>query len=227
MQKFHEERRSKLGAVLDSERWRPAEVTPDIQASIHRFLAITMANVTSSSSSSSAAAAAAAAAADTTTTTNNSAEDRKDCVVVDGECFVAVGAALFFLPQMFEYCNCVENLPTAAPDLLTRLVELLKTFNSRTCQLVLGAGALPLVGLKTISSRNLALASRSLQLIAFFIPRIKNHFDQKLPAKQKTMVKHFDQALKVILFISSIRIILLSIIIKLYISIRIRTMAII
>lgn len=132
---------------------------------------------------------------------SNTEEDRKETVVIKGESYVVVGAALFFLPQLLEYCNCVDNLPTAAPDLLTRLVELLKTFNSRTCQLVLGAGALPLVGLKTISSRNLALASRSLQLIALFIPLLKAHFEERLAPKQKTMIKHFDQAHKVIVLL--------------------------
>lgn len=127
-------------------------------------------------------------------------DNKKEMVMVNGEPYVVVGAALFFLPQLLEYCSCVDNLPTAAPDLLTRLVELLKTFNSRTCQLVLGAGALSLVGLKTISSRNLALASRSLQLIAFFIPFLKAHFEQKLASKQKPMIKHFDQACKVLHF---------------------------
>lgn len=133
-----------------------------------------------------------------------SEEERKEATVtVNGQSYVVVGAALFFLPQMFEYCSCVDDLPTAAPDLLTRLVELLKTFNSRTCQLVLGAGALSLVGLKTISSRNLALASRSLQLIAFFIPLLKAHFEERLAAKHKSMVKHFDQALKVVDILTS------------------------
>ena len=171
MQKFHEERRSKLGAVLDSERWRTAETSPDVQSAIDSFLAEGC-------------------------PPPQSAANTRDAVVVNGEAYVVVGAAMFFLPLMLEYCGCVNSLPTAAPDLLTRLVELLKTFNSRTCQLVLGAGALPLVGLKTISSRNLALASRSLQLVVFFIPFLKVHFEERLPAKQKTMVKHFDQAHK-------------------------------
>lgn len=35
------------------------------------------------------------------------------------------------------------------------MIFLLQIFNSRTCQLVLGAGALQLVGLKTISTKNL------------------------------------------------------------------------
>ena len=29
---------------------------------------------------------------------------------------------------MVEYCQCVDDIPTAAPDLLTRLVDLLKVF---------------------------------------------------------------------------------------------------
>ena len=182
VQKFHEERRSKLGAVLDSERWRQAEVTPDIQAAVDAFLV------------SSSISSAGLSENHTTSKTDN---ERKETIVIKGESYVVVGAALFFLPQLLEYCNCVDNLPTAAPDLLTRLVELLKTFNSRTCQLVLGAGALPLVGLQTISSRNLALASRSLQLIALFIPLLKTHFEERLALKQKTMIKHFDQAHKV------------------------------
>ena len=163
-----------MGAVLDSERWRQAEVSPELQTSVDAFLGPSDASAGSSSA------------------------DKKDSIVIKGQSYVVVGAALFFLPQLLEYCNCVDNLPTAAPDLLTRLVELLKTFNSRTCQLVLGAGALPLVGLKTISSRNLALASRSLQLIALFIPLLKDHFEERLAAKQKPMIKHFDQAHRVI-----------------------------
>ena len=124
--------------------------------------------------------------------------DVKDAIFVNGEAFIVAAVSISFLPQMFDYCNCVDNLPTAAPDLLTRLVDLLKTFNSRTCQLVLGAEALQLVGMKTITSRNLALASRSLQFVAYFIPFLKTHFEEKLPAKQKSMIKHFDKAAKVL-----------------------------
>ena len=162
----------------------------DVQAAVDTFLAM---SVNSSSNSE----------ATSTSYIQEGSDVKKEMVMVDGEAYVVVGAALFFLPQLLEYCSCVDNLPTAAPDLLTRLVELLKTFNSRTCQLVLGAGALSLVGLKTISSRNLALASRSLQLIAFFIPLLKAHFEQKLAPKQKPMVKHFDQACKVSHFSSN------------------------
>lgn len=166
--------------MLDSERWRQADYSLDVQNAVNAFLC---------KSSQTDTEASQCAAPEKV--------ERKDTLVVNNESYTVVEAALFLLPQTFEYCSCVDNIPAAAPDLLMRLVELLKTFNSRTCQLVLGAGALSLVGLKTISSRNLALASRSLQLIGFFIPLLKNQFESKLPQKLKTMVKHFDQAYKV------------------------------
>ena len=69
-------------------------------------------------------------------------------------------------------------------------------FNSRTCQLILGAGALQLVGLKTITTKNLALASRCLQVVVHYIPRVRRHFEERLQTKNGTMVKHFDSVLK-------------------------------
>ena len=35
---------------------------------------------------------------------------------------------LMLLKMVVEYCHCVEDIPTATPDILTRLVELLKVF---------------------------------------------------------------------------------------------------
>jgi len=72
----------------------------------------------------------------------------------DGVVFVA-RVGLIMVQLVAQYCQLLDRLPSYAPELLTRLVELLKLLNSRCCQLILGAGALQLVGLKTISARNL------------------------------------------------------------------------
>lgn len=60
------------------------------------------------------------------------------------------------------------------------LYELLKHYNSRCCQLVLGAGAIQGAGLKTITSTILVLAARSLKLILWFMPFVKAHFQGNL-----------------------------------------------
>jgi len=61
-----------------------------------------------------------------------------------------------------------------------QLAELLRHYNSRCCQLVLGAGAMEVAGLKTITSTILVLAARSLKLILWFMPFVKAHFQGNL-----------------------------------------------
>lgn len=46
--------------------------------------------------------------------------------------------------------DCSAQLQAVGSDILNRLVELLQLFNSRSCQLVLGAGAMHLSGLKSV-----------------------------------------------------------------------------
>lgn len=60
------------------------------------------------------------------------------------------------------------------------LAELLRHYNSRCCQLVLGAGAMQAAGLKTITSTILVLASRSLKLLLWCMPFVKSHFQGML-----------------------------------------------
>ena len=63
--------------------------------------------------------------------------------------------ALFLLQILSQYCDALLILPEYASELLMCVVELLKNYNSRSCQLILGAGALQLIGLKSISVRHL------------------------------------------------------------------------
>lgn len=47
-------------------------------------------------------------------------------------------AVLILVRIMCEYCEHASRLPEVAPDLFLKLIDLLKLFNSRTCQLILG-----------------------------------------------------------------------------------------
>ena len=59
--------------------------------------------------------------------------------------------------MMAQYCDLLELFPQCVSELLLHSYELLKNFNSRTCLLILGAGAVQVVGLKTISVKILGL----------------------------------------------------------------------
>ncbi|KAF7249308.1 Vacuolar protein sorting-associated protein 54 [Varanus komodoensis] len=175
--RFHEERKTKLSLLLDNERWKQADVPAEFQ------------DLVDSISDSKIALPEKKAVAP---------EERKptDFLIVDGQKYAVVGTVLLLIKIILEYCQCVDNVPSIATDMLTRLSDLLKYFNSRSCQLVLGAGALQVVGLKTITTKNLALSSRCLQLIVHYIPVIRAHFEALLQPKQYSMLRHFDHITK-------------------------------
>lgn len=174
--RFHEERINKLSLILDNERWRQADVPVEFQEMVEHI-------------SSSGKLHLPAKKADTDS-------KPQEFLSVDGEKYAVVGTVLMLLKMVVEYCQFIDDIPSATPEILNRLVDMLKMFNSRTCQLIIGAGALHLVGLKTISTKNLGLASRCLQLIVFYLPMVKKHFEDHLQPKQTTMLKHFEQLLK-------------------------------
>jgi vacuolar protein sorting-associated protein 54 len=58
---------------------------------------------------------------------------------------------------LFDYLKLVVNLPMLNIDAMSRVIEFLKAFNSRTCQVVLGAGAMRSAGLKNITAKHLGV----------------------------------------------------------------------
>ncbi|XP_063247657.1 vacuolar protein sorting-associated protein 54 isoform X1 [Prinia subflava] len=175
--RFHEERKTKLSLLLDNERWKQAEVPAEFQDLVD-----------------SVADGRISLPEKKPTAT----EERKpaEFLIVEGQKYATVGTVLLLIRIILEYCQCVDNIPSITTDMLTRLSDLLKYFNSRSCQLVLGAGALQVVGLKTITTKNLALSSRCLQLIVHYIPIIRAHFEARLQPKQFSMLRHFDHITK-------------------------------
>ncbi|XP_055950284.1 vacuolar protein sorting-associated protein 54-like [Argiope bruennichi] len=176
--RFHEERKVKLNLILENEQWKQADVPMEFQELVNDI--VSSGCITSIKKN-----------------TNENRREPQPYLIVNGENFAVCGTALMLFKMIIEYCQCAEELPMLAPDLANRLVELLKAFNSRTCQLVLGAGALQLVGLKTITTKHLALTSRCLHLIVYFIPYVKNHFQSKIPVKQQKLDKQFEQVSKI------------------------------
>lgn len=175
--RFHEERKNKLGLLLDNERWKQAEVPAEFQDLVN---SIADGRLTLPERKLSGP------------------DDTKpaEFLLINGQRYAVVGTVLLLIRMFLEYCQCVNDIPSIATDMLTRLSDLLKHFNSRSCQLVLGAGALQVVGLKTITTKNLALASRCLQLVVHYIPIIRAHFETKLQPKQFSVLRHFDHITK-------------------------------
>jgi vacuolar protein sorting-associated protein 54 len=119
--------------------------------------------------------------------------------MLNGEHYLVVGTVVLLLRMLGEYVALTDKLPASmniSGDILQKVVELLKMFNSRTCQLVLGAGAMLSAGLKSITSKNLILSSRCLQMVALVIPVVQNDLVKKLATKQLHLANNFDSLLR-------------------------------
>ncbi|KAG0309326.1 hypothetical protein BGZ98_003441 [Dissophora globulifera] len=112
------------------------------------------------------------------------------------EVFFVVGCSLVLLDIVAEYLDILNNIPALTTDVMQRVIELLKLFNSRTCQVILGAGAMRSAGLKNITAKHLALASQSLSVFATLIPYIKSWIRSKMAEKQMVMLTEFDRILR-------------------------------
>ena len=94
---------------------------------------------------------------------------------------------------LVDYLKVIVNLSLLTTDTMSRIIEFLKAFNSRTCQVVLGAGAMRSAGLKNITAKHLALASQSLSIVIALIPYIRETFRRHLSPKQAVMLVEFDK----------------------------------
>jgi vacuolar protein sorting-associated protein 54 len=157
-QKFHSERKSKLSLLLDNERWKPAEVPGEFQKMINH---IAKGNFMWTKIED----------------TTNGPSVASPMLMVGEEPYALVGAALILVQIVSEYARCASHLPLLATQMGRNVIDLLRTFNSRCCQLVLGAGAVHVAGLKMITISNLALVSRALQLVLWLMPQVRNHFN--------------------------------------------------
>lgn len=180
--KFHDDHRKSILSLLEIEQWKPFEqINPEFQQIINDLIDY---NYSFSEIHKSRKEAAGQSTASSV---------KLKCLEVNGEKFVIVYTIISFVYIIIEYCSNAAEIRSIAPDLLTRLVNLFKQFNSKIMKLVLLAEACQISGLKTITSRHLIVANRCLKLILILLPYVKNHFTSILTEKHRSMLKHFDE----------------------------------
>ncbi|XP_075224349.1 VPS54 subunit of GARP complex scat isoform X2 [Lycorma delicatula] len=171
MHRFHLERMTKLSLILESEAWRQTEVPVEFQQLVNHISESGRFSVS-----------------------KDEVEEMKkqgnckpaNVLYVGSEKFAVVGTVLILVDIVAEYCVRAEDITLTAHSLLRHLAELLQVFNSRTAKLVLGAEAVSdKTGLKKITSINLALVLRALQLILWLIPHVRIHFEGLLPESSR------------------------------------------
>ena len=111
---------------------------------------------------------------------------------IDDHRFFLVSSAQALLPGITSFTHLIAAIPAVASDASFRLLEYLKLFNSRACQLILGAGATKSAGLKNINSKHLALASQACSFVVALMPYIREFARRHLPSGSAALAE-FDK----------------------------------
>ncbi|SPO23849.1 uncharacterized protein UTRI_03620_B [Ustilago trichophora] len=196
---FHRRRIERAAKAVEEETWAQAEVGAEIQAHIRQIVSSAVEDpadfvVTGSEAQqdegSNQQGKPEKEAADSKEDATPALAKTLD--IEDRQYFV-VDASLDVLSLLVDYLKVIINLPLLTTEAMARVVEFLKQFNSRTCQVVLGAGAMRSAGLKNITAKHLALASQSLSIMISLIPYIRETVRRHLSAKQAVMLTEFDK----------------------------------
>ncbi|TPX64370.1 hypothetical protein SpCBS45565_g05926 [Spizellomyces sp. 'palustris'] len=211
--RFHEEKAKQVAHIVENEQWAQAEVPEDFQHLAEQFFAVSAPSSPDKRSSSEeslerqeyeddgdiggALRGNATSPRSSLVGMNASPGGRSQrYLVIDGQKYNVVACVLLFLKMLTEYVQCMENIPALTTDVLNRIADILKLFNSRTCQVILGAGAMRSAGLKNISAKHIALAAQSLGVVIAVIPHIKERIQSHLPPKQQILLGDFDRLLR-------------------------------
>ncbi|KAH8854915.1 Vacuolar protein sorting-associated protein 54 [Schistosoma japonicum] len=193
--RFHREKCDKLNMLLDQERWQAAVCPEQVQQMIDDiFTKVEQSKINSSRSSNEHSSFSPNHSIQST----NNVTRSPNSVFLNDEQYTVVGTVILFLPMIYEYVKLDEKLPSqplATEFILDRLADLLNHFNSRVCQLVLGAEACKTVDLQRISAKNLALTLRSLQLVVHFLPCIRYSLERISEAELNKVSMNVDNLL--------------------------------
>ncbi|KAI9850608.1 MAG: Vacuolar protein sorting-associated protein 54 [Thelocarpon superellum] len=127
-----------------------------------------------------------------TTNGNGNGKEKVRSAVLDEQKFILPTSAMAVLRGVEQFEHLISGIPSMTPDVATNLLEYLKLFNSRSCQLILGAGATRSAGLKNITTKHLALASQALSFIIALTPYLREFVRRHAPSASGLMAE-FDK----------------------------------
>ncbi|KAF7586695.1 hypothetical protein BBP40_008484 [Aspergillus hancockii] len=123
------------------------------------------------------------------TITNGSGKVRS--AVIDEQKYILSESAVAMMKSIEEFQFLMANIPSMIQDIAPGLLESLKLFNSRSSQLILGAGATRSAGLKNITTKHLALSSQALSFIIALVPYIREFVRRHSPSSP--LMSEFDK----------------------------------
>ena len=121
-----------------------------------------------------------------------STRDKVRSATIDEQKYILPESALTVLGGIEHFEHLMTGIPSMTQEITSSLLEYLKIFNSRSSQLILGAGATRSAGLKNITTKHLALASQALSFVITITPYIREFVRRHSSGSGNPMVE-FDK----------------------------------
>ncbi|EED17768.1 GARP complex component (Vps54), putative [Talaromyces stipitatus ATCC 10500] len=197
--RFSDNQRHKIVQVMDADKWDARDFGDVENAVLERILRASTTDVdlwlhvSRIWQPAEAESPATNPNAENGTGVNGSAKEKEKLrhASFDEQRYVLPESAVTIMKSIEEFEYLMANLPSMTQDIGSNLVECLKLFNSRSSQLILGAGATRSAGLKNINTKHLALSSQALSFIIALIPYVREFARRQSPSSQ--LMGEFDK----------------------------------
>ncbi|KNE69277.1 hypothetical protein AMAG_13659 [Allomyces macrogynus ATCC 38327] len=197
MTHFHMERMKQLGMLIENENWGQSDVLIDFQV-----LADAIVDAHPASPNAVGAATATASSrrkrmlhSDSNGSLQSLSANNKYLFVGDDQ-FPVASVVLMLGKMLSEYLQCLDTIPALVMDVHQKVTELLKLFNKRACDMILGAGAVQSAGLKSITAKHLAITAQSLAAVMALIPHLRRAIAHAMVEKQTVFLAEYDRVHK-------------------------------
>ncbi|KAK4621654.1 Vacuolar protein sorting-associated protein 54 [Fulvia fulva] len=198
----------RIAKLLDSDNWNATDFTEQQNVILQRILAAMSSDPAEWSKGAAplweepqvgphANGTGTTNGTETSTTNGTAAKSQTKPAYIDDTRFVLVASVSSLLPTIDTFLSLTSVLPSMTPQISTSLLEVLRMFDSRSRQLILGAGATRSAGLKNITTKHLALASQALSFIIALVPYMRECVRRHIAGGQGGVLAEFDKLKRV------------------------------
>jgi vacuolar protein sorting-associated protein 54 len=199
--KFGDLEKQELAKAMDSDRWEPKDFEVDDTEVLARILKGMESDPPSWSDTGDVLRESKEPITNGTSSTANGTSEEKakekgkttTPAIVDEEKYTISSSSTFVLRGIERFEILLSAIPTMTSEVSSSLCDYIKLFNSRLCQLILGAGAMHSAGLKNINTKHLAIASQTLSFVIAILPYIRECARRRIAnATNKSAIGEFD-----------------------------------
>jgi vacuolar protein sorting-associated protein 54 len=176
--RLHVAAMQRLSTALEVERWTYVPVTPEVQECVKQLQNCSQGEFIKGGNGM----------------VHTTPELGAPHLLLDGQEYQLVETVQVLFKLVHEYFLFCNTAPLFVADVTQRILDLLRTFNSKTCQLILGAGAMHIAGLKSITVKHLATACHSLRAVTAMIRLLRPCFIDRIvtPTRRNLFSSEFN-----------------------------------